>query len=955
MRGNEMFRRRRVRVLMVITLAAVCALLVCASPVAAQLSAGAPLHRIGPPVRFWSVSLIEQGVGKKVTVRNVQRKGELLKDFDLGPVAFNFPITKLADRASGEVFSSADGLDSSVFAQAPLLDPFTPRSAKGGEAHLDEYQTYEKQPGAGRASLRITISGLSLETEDANGPLGLFECPLDPCYPIQTIVRYHAYVHKVGAAHDFYDFGGAVFTEGHQNAWFVGAATAADSHGPFWGDASFSVKGDVNRDKTGSRSQVRPIVGHLISFTVPLEHVLFSERFVVHVSMDAEAIDARGGESAAQAFIEDPQDAGPALSSRGLKPLAASRVKDPPVTPRPAARCPTGPRAHAGTVQLSSQPFSAGEGSGTALVLVTRKGGSRGATSVMVNTSGGTAHPGVDFKPTKTRVRFENGDTSPRLVEVPIREDLTRESPESFQVSLSHLRCAKPGKQRSASVTILDDDQPPPPPPPAFTIGGAVDGLQGSGLVLSNLGAQVPVSANGSFTFPGTASAGQGYEVNVKTQPSNPSQLCTVQNGKGTVSSANVTDIAVHCVTPAIPSGLDSTFGDSGRVSIPVGGNGQGEAVVIQPSGQIVTAGWRTVGTGIDTDFALTRNNPDGSLDTSFGSGGVATTDLGGADDQALDAALLPDGGIVAVGRTDALGILKTAFGVVRYLPDGTPDANFDTDGIVTTPFFGKGAGANAVAVQPDGKILVAGFADQASGFNSDFALARYDPDGTLDTSFDSDGIVTTDLNGQDDNITGLAIQPDGKIVAVGTAGDDVALARYMPDGKLDPNFGTAGFKITDLGFVDVANGVALAPGGQILLAGYTIGTKLNNDFLLERYDTDGTLDTTFGTGGAVKTDLSAGDDFAENLVVDAAGRIILVGESTSPTSTPFTDMALARYNADGTPDTGFATNGILTADFHGRGDFGKAVAIDPQGRIVAAGYTANGGDTQFALMRASP
>ena len=114
---------------------------------------------------------------------------------------------------------------------------------------------------------------------------------------------------------------------------------------------------------------------------------------------------------------------------------------------------------------------------------------------------------------------------------------------------------------------------------------------------------------------------------------------------------------------------------------------------MIQPGGQIVTAGWRTVGTGIDTDFALTRNNPDGTLDTGFGTNGIATTDLGGGDDQASDAALLPDGGIVAVGRTDALGILKTAFGVVGYLPDGTPDANFGTGGIVTTPFFGKGAG----------------------------------------------------------------------------------------------------------------------------------------------------------------------------------------------------------------------------------------------------------------------
>jgi uncharacterized delta-60 repeat protein len=588
-------------------------------------------------------------------------------------------------------------------------------------------------------------------------------------------------------------------------------------------------------------------------------------------------------------------------------------------------------------------------------VLVTRKGGSRGTTSVTLTTSGGTARSGVDFKRTRTVVRFENGDASPRLVEIPIREDRTIEPSENFKVSLADPRCAMLGKQRSATVTIVDDDQPPPPPPPTFTIGGTVDGLQGSGLVLSNLGAEEPVSANGSFTFPGSASAGQAYEVNVKTQPSHPTQVCAVQNGAGHVASANVTNIAVHCATPAVPSGLDLTFGDGGRVSTPVGGDGQGEGVVIQSGGQIVTAGWRTVGSGIDSDFALTRNNPDGSLDTGFGSGGIATTDLGGPDDQALDAALLADNGIVAVGRTDASGILKTAFGVVRYLPDGTPDANFGTDGIVTTPFFGKGAVADAVAVQPDGKIVVAGFADEASGFNSDFALARYNADGTLDTSFDGDGIVTTDLSGQDDNVTGVAIQPDGKIVAVGTAGEDIALARYTTDGKLDTNFGNGGFKITDLGFVDVANGVALTPSGQVLIAGYTIGAKLNNDFLLQRYDTDGALDTTFGTGGTVKTDVSTGDDFGENLVVDAAGRIILVGEATSPTSPTLTDIALARYNADGTPDTSFATNGILTADLHGFGDFGKDVTIDSLGRIVAAGYTANGSGTEFALLRANP
>ena len=951
MRGYEVVPRRRARVVIVVALAAIGALLAFAS--SAAVAAPRP---IGSAVRKWSVSKIEQGVGKVLVKRDVQTQGQLNQTFDLGPAAFNFPLNLVDGRAVGHVFATPDGGQSTLLLEAPTLDPLTQGSAKGGVAHLDEYQTYEKEPRPGGASLRITIHDIKLETADANGTPTASECSdlsVFVCHPIQAVVRYHARAYPVPGGSDsttkpravpFFNVGGAVYLYGYQHDWFIGAATSADSRTPFWADAEFNRTGDANKDTSGSLARLG--LADAIRLNVPLGSVHFQQRFTVHVTMDAEAIDDRGGESGAQAFILDPQHASPGLTARGLTAHRARKFKEPPIRPRPAARCPAGPRPHAGRVQLNAPAFSAGEASGTALVLVTRRGGSRGATSVMVNTSGGSARSRVDFKPTRTQVRFENGDTSPRLVEVPIREDLTRESPESFKVSLAHLRCSRLGKLQSASVTIVDDDQPPPPPPPAFTIGGTVDGLQGSGLVLSNLGAPVSVSANGSFTFPGTASAGQGYEINVETQPSNPSQVCTVQNGSGHVASANVTDIAVHCQTPAIPSGLDSTFGDGGRVSTPVGGNGQGEGVVIQPSGQIVTAGWRTVGTGVDTDFALTRNNSDGSLDTGFGSGGIATTNLGGGDDQALDAALLPDSGIVAVGRTDALGILKTAFGVVRYLPDGTPNPSFGTGGIVMTPFFGKGAVANAVAVQPDGKIVVAGFATEASGINSDFALARYNPDGTLDQSFDDDGVVTTDLSGQDDDARALAIQPDGNIVVVGSAGDNIGLVRYASDGSLDQTFGSAGMKISDLGTSD-ADGVALTASGQIVIVGANAG-----DFMLVRYGANGALDSAFGTGGVVTTDISGGDDFAEDLTIDAAGRIIVVGRATSST---ILDMALARYHADGTLDTSFATNGILTADFHGRGEFGQDVAIDSAGRIVAAGYTANGGDTEFALMRANP
>jgi uncharacterized delta-60 repeat protein len=395
-----------------------------------------------------------------------------------------------------------------------------------------------------------------------------------------------------------------------------------------------------------------------------------------------------------------------------------------------------------------------------------------------------------------------------------------------------------------------------------------------------------------------------------------------------------------------VPSGLDTTFGGSGRVSTAVGG-GQGEAVVIQPTGAIVTAGWRTVGAG--TDFALTRHDTSGNLDQGFGTNGIVTTDLGGAGDQAYDAALLPDGGIVAVGRTDAAGILNSDFGVVRYDAEGHPGGNFGTNGVVKTDFVGRGDQANAVAVLPDGKIVVAGFAF-TSPIDSDFAVARYTPQGQLDPSFGNGGLVTTNLGTNSDDARAITIQPDGKIVVAGTAGENIAVMRYTSAGQPDGSFGTGGSTITDLGFEDVATGVALTPGGQIVISGYTVGAKANRDFLLARYRSDnGSLDTTFGDHGVVKTDFGSGDDYAENLVVDGAGRIILVGRATSST---ILDMALARYTPEGTLDTSFANNGTLTADFHGLGEFGQDVALDSAGRIVAAGYTANGGDTQFALMR---
>lgn len=353
------------------------------------------------------------------------------------------------------------------------------------------------------------------------------------------------------------------------------------------------------------------------------------------------------------------------------------------------------------------------------------------------------------------------------MVEIPIREDLAAESPETLTVSLAHARCAKLGKRRHATVTILDDDQPPPPPPPSFTVGGTVDGLAGSGLVLVNRGTDLHVTGNGAFTFPGTFPEGSTLDVRVQTQPTNPDQVCTVVGGSGTIR-ADVRNVAVHC-TSLPTQGLDTDFGSGGRVSVP--GGGDGRAVLTQEHG-IVTIGPRAVGTTFQSQFGATRHDAAGNLDLSFGTNGIATTRLGGADDKAFDAALRDSGRFVAVAQADPAGLANTDFGVMAYTADGQPDVTFATGGFRTTDISGRGDVANAVDVQFDGKIVAAGFTF-TTPVDSDFALVRYNQDGSLDPTFGGDGIVTTDFGTENDAARAVEVTPNGTIVAVGNAGED--------------------------------------------------------------------------------------------------------------------------------------------------------------------------------------
>jgi len=414
---------------------------------------------------------------------------------------------------------------------------------------------------------------------------------------------------------------------------------------------------------------------------------------------------------------------------------------------------------------------------------------------------------------------------------------------------------------------------------------------------------------------------------------------------------------------------LDTSFDADGKVTTHFGrGADYGQDVVLQMvDGQerILVAGY-AVQAGTGNDVALARYNPNGSLDTSFDGDGRVTTDFAPApgstyDDRAYSVALQSDGKIVASGVSTASG--NADFAVVRYLSNGALDASFDSDGRVMTN-FGSNDEAWGVAIQADGKIVAVGRSSQA-GTSWDVALARYQTNGSLDTSFGYDGKVTTDVGrpGSDDRGWGMAtaLQQDGKIVVVGQTNSfnyDFAVARYNANGSPDASFGSGGSVVTDFDIPsseDCARGVAIQTDGKIVAIGYIYRRITSYDFALARYNPDGALDATFGTDGKVTTDMGASSaDQAYGVAIQADGKIVVVGYSLR--STTYFDFAIARYNANGTLDTSFGTGGKVVTPFStlSREDVAYDVAIQADGMIVAVGYSDQGGSksNDFALAR---
>jgi uncharacterized delta-60 repeat protein len=404
--------------------------------------------------------------------------------------------------------------------------------------------------------------------------------------------------------------------------------------------------------------------------------------------------------------------------------------------------------------------------------------------------------------------------------------------------------------------------------------------------------------------------------------------------------------------------GLDPTFGSAGFVTTPNGVNATVTSIAVEPDGKIVAAGIAKVG-GND-DFAVARYNTDGSLDAAFGNHGMVTTAIGHDDAMAYGVAIQSNGSIIVVGHSFDGSHLD--FTIARYHDDGSLDASFGQGGIVTTALGTDGAEGFAVAIQSDGKIVVAGEAA------SQFALARFLSDGSLDTSFGTGGVdVLTTVPGNlaGGAADGVAIEPDGKIVAVG-GGVDFSLVRVNADGRLDKSFGSNGFVTVKVGNSGGSDAVAIQRDGRIVVGGSVVtqvaythppvtpgppGTiQAVSDiavqdpayvwFGLARYNSDGSLDTTFGNGGTVTTKVASGGDALNSLALESDGRIVAAGgaQITANGFAPPDAFAAAIYNSDGTLDTDFANGGIFVATSGTPSGGGFTGSLDANGNILLGG-----------------
>jgi len=380
---------------------------------------------------------------------------------------------------------------------------------------------------------------------------------------------------------------------------------------------------------------------------------------------------------------------------------------------------------------------------------------------------------------------------------------------------------------------------------------------------------------------------------------------------------------------------LDATFNaPNGGYALYSGWNRDSYmGLAIQLDGKILVS--TGISNGADSDVGVLRYNSDGTLDTNFGTGGVVIHDSGNGNDCGRLVAVDVDGRITLTGYTHNGNDVDML--LMRLNGNGTLDGTFGTDGIVLFDNVGRADYGRAIAVQGDGSILVAA---RSSGDGTSLAmLLKFDRAGSLDASFGTGGVAIYQGAKGNDGFRDMAVQSDGKIVVTGYTSTDsgfqILTARYDPNGSLDPSFGTDGSVLFDGGHKNAgARGVVMEEDGKLVVSGSNSnGTDL--DVILLRYNADGTLDSEFGTAGVVIYDGGTGNDNGRRLALQQGDKIVVVGNTHNGTDY---DALVLRYNTDGVLDGAFGTAGVASFNLGQGDDWGEAVAIQTDQNIMAVG-----------------
>ncbi len=389
---------------------------------------------------------------------------------------------------------------------------------------------------------------------------------------------------------------------------------------------------------------------------------------------------------------------------------------------------------------------------------------------------------------------------------------------------------------------------------------------------------------------------------------------------------------------------LDPSFGHNGKAVTFSGSPSLSDAfqtVLVQPDGKIVAGGSRYINA---QDRMLVRFNPDGTLDPSFGATGRRIDSFTNAGDFVDDLAIQSDGKIVAVGHIErTISSRGVDFGITRHNADGSLDASFGDGGVVFEDFTQDANHiamdyAMSVVIYADGRILVGGYALEPERLE----MARYLPDGSLDPSFGSGGkVVSLTPAGR---LLKLILEPDGRINVVTSSGN-MTVGRFLANGQLDTSFGTNGsieLPIQGLGY---NGGAARAADGSLVISGF-IQYDINNDlgaYAVSRVLPNGTLDTAFGNGGRTITQIGSVNDIPFDLAIQADGKILQVGIGDSGTvQTVDFDIGLVRYNVDGSLDPTFGGDGIIVTDLGGSNETAYGMALQMDGRLVVVGQSSN-------------